>query len=245
MFFACFSQNNSSNSKIKKIIETQTYEVTSSDNKRYVYTSEINEYNYNIKGQEISNLAKTYYNKKPYRTTQTNYFYNKEDQIDYTDNFNLKDSIRYKVNYFYTSNKLVKKSAYYIINEKEINYNEKYSYDKDGKLTKSNYLYLEKYLDSYIGQRDLNALFTYNKKEQLIESDWTKSDSSYKYNRIVHFRNRKGRITKEKEYDKNGNLIKTNIYKYIFDSKNNWTILKCYEKKSLVKSIYREIEYFD
>jgi hypothetical protein len=52
-------------------------------------------------------------------------------------------------------------------------------------------------------------------------------------------------ITKEKEYDKNGSFIKTTSYKYSFDQHNNWIVKKLYVKKELVKTFYREIEYYE
>ncbi|MCB4799929.1 hypothetical protein [Neotamlana laminarinivorans] len=93
--------------------------------------------------------------------------------------------------------------------------------------------------------RNLITTFTYNKQGQMIESDWTKSDSTYKYNRIVHFRNRKGRRTKDKVFNKNNKHLKTVTFKYEFDDKNNWIIMKHYEKRQLTKAIYREIENYE
>ncbi|WP_396602227.1 hypothetical protein [Algibacter sp. R77976] len=251
-FYCCFilisnlaiSQSKSSNSNFKKIIETTTYNVTYSDGKTHVFTSEINEYNYNIDGQKLFSVRKTFHNREPYKTVKTTFFYNEENNIDYTNSYITTDSINYKTNYYYLNKKLKKISARYNISEKQTKYNEEYFYNKDNILVKSNYILTEKYPDSYIGERHLNAEYVYNKKGKIIESNWTKSDSSYKYNKVKYFRNKKGFITKEKEFNKNNRLVKTTSFKYILDEKNNWVIRKYYEKKSLVKSIYREIEYF-
>ena len=242
--FSGHSQNNSSKLKIKKTLETETYGVWDSNGKKYVYVSETNEYHYNIEELEIFHIRTTYHNKTPYRTTQTTFFYNTKNKISYTSTFILEDSICYKTTYNYLNNRLDKISALFSINNKQSKYKEHYFYDTKGKLVKRNYLYSEKYPDTNIGQRDLVAEFTYNKKEQIIESDWTKSDSSYKFNRIVHIRNHKGIRTKEKEYDKNNHLIKTTHFKYVYDKNNNWVIRKEYEKKLLVRSTHRDIEYF-
>ena len=239
-----YSQN-SSNKNFKKTIETETYGVKYSDGKMHIFTSEINEIKYNIKGQELEAIRKTYYNRKPYQTSKTTFFYNDQENISYTNTLILEDSLQYKTQYTYSNNKLIQINSYFIFKEKETKYNEEYFYNENKKIIKSNYMCLEKHIDSDHKLRDLIAEYKYDKKERIIESDWTKSDSTYKYNRIVHVRNRKGLITKRKEYNKNNDLVKATHCKYVFDKKNNWTIRKFYENKILVKSIYREIEYFD
>ena len=244
---SCLSngQNNDSNKNFKKIIETETYGVMYSDGKKHIFTSEINEYNYDTLGREMFSIRKTFYNRKPYNTIRTNFFYRDDDRIDYSESHILEDSLSFKTDYTYQKDKLCKKDFLYKTENSLIQFNENYFYNNDGELEKINYLYSEQDLYTEVFNREIAAEFQYDKKERMIESDWTKSDSTYKYNRIVHLRNRKGLRKKDKEYNKNDELIKTVYFKYVFDDKNNWIIQKHYEKRELIRAVYREIEYYE
>ncbi|MEP1490412.1 MAG: hypothetical protein ABJK28_18475 [Algibacter sp.] len=112
-------------------------------------------------------------------------------------------------------------------------------------LIKSNYIYFEKHIDSDYKLRNLVTEFTYDKNERVIESNWLKSDSTYKYNKIIHLRNRKGKLLKEKEYNKNNELIKKRSFKYSYDDNSNWILEKVYENKICIKTTIREIEYYN
>ena len=133
----------------------------------------------------------------------------------------------------------------FIANEKDYKFEEFYFYDEKGKLTKSNYSYYEKYIDSDINILSLNVSRKYNKDEKIIEMDWTKSDSTYRFNRYAYKWNKKGRVTKEKEYNKEGRLLKTTSYEYVYDDKGSWIIRKLLVNKSAVETTYREIEYYN
>ncbi len=240
-----FSQNNSSEIKIKSITKTETYTNTSSDGKKYVFTSEINQTTYNREGKKISNIRNTYFNGKPYKTLITDYQYDDNGRIKLENNFVVEDSLKYFTNYDYQNNQLAKKSFRFIENEKENEFFEAYTYNKNHKLISSLYFYSKKDIDSDFYQTNLKVKSLYDKNEKCVEMDWTKSDSSYKYNKYKYKWNRKNLITKEKEYDKNGSFIKTTSYKYSFDQHNNWIVKKLYVKKELVKTFYREIEYYE
>ena len=245
IIFNIFYGNSQTNGKIKSIVKTETYGINHSDGKQYIFTSEINKTEYNLKGQKTKKTRITYYNGKPNNTIISDFFYTSQDKIDYTYTLILEDSIYYRTNYSYSKNQLFNINSTSINNNKKSLYNENYTYNKKEKLIKSNYLYIEKYTDSDINLRFLKCEFTYNKNEYLIESNWLQSDSTYKYNRIVHFRNRKGRLIKEKEYNKNNDLINERFFKYSYDKKKNWTLKRVYEDKICVKTIIREIEYYN
>lgn len=245
IIYSGYSQNSPTNKKFKKTIETETYGVKYSDGKMHIFTSEIIETKYDNAGQEIEAITKTFYNQKPYQTSKITYFYNDQGNLIYTNTLVLEDSTQYKIQYTYLDNKLIKKNSYFILKEQENKYKEEYYYNKNNKLIKSSYMYFEKRLDSDYKSRDLIAEFKYDKNERTIESNWLKSDSTYKYNKIIHLRNKKGRIIKEKEYNKNNELIKKRSIKYSFDDYNNWVLKKVYENKACIKTTIREIEYYN
>ncbi|MEP1490411.1 MAG: hypothetical protein ABJK28_18470 [Algibacter sp.] len=70
------SQNGSFSKKIKRTIETETYSVKYSDGKMHIFTSEVNEIEYNIKEQKLKATRKIYHNGKPYQSSKTTFFYN-------------------------------------------------------------------------------------------------------------------------------------------------------------------------
>ncbi|KJD32498.1 hypothetical protein PK35_09825 [Tamlana nanhaiensis] len=240
-----FGQQDETNKNFKKVTETETYSTLYSDGKRRISTSEINEYYYNKQGKITQNIRKTFYKNEPYAATRTTYFYNDKNKIDFTETTLLKDSLKYRTIYTYLNGAIQKKSTTYTSNNNLTNYSESFYYNQQNELITCDFLYSVMDLYTENRSRNLKATYTYNKKGQIIESDWTKSDSTYKYNRIVHFRNRKGYRTKAKVFNKNNKHLKTVTFKYVFDDKNNWIIMKHYEKKQLTKAIYREIEYYE
>lgn len=240
-----FAQNSSSKVGIKKIIETESYTHTTSDGKKHVNISEINEVEYNLEGRITSKNRKTFYKNKPYKTLITKYLYNENGEISYESNFVIEDSIKYNTKYNYLNNKLIDKSFQFIENEKESRFLETFLYNKNEKLISSTYKYHEKYVDSDFFIRDLTIKSIYDKEERTIEMDWNESDSTYKYNRYVYKWNNKGLLLKEKEYNIANDLIKTTSFKYKFDNRNNWTVKMLYVKKVLVETAYREIEYYN
>lgn len=238
--FSFFSQKKT----IKNILEIKMDKVYDEAGKVYNYASEKNEYQYNLKGKITKEIRKTFYNHQLLNKITTEYYRNENGVITGDSTFLSEDSIAYKTNYVYKEDRLVQKNAFYSLSNKTIKYKQDYYYKKN-KIQKSVYAYTEQYPEIDFPSRNLFAEFYYNKKGKLIESNWLKSDNSYKHNRILHKRNRKGHTISEKEYDKKGEIVKTTKFTYKLDSQKNWIEKNIFENKKLTRTIYRKIAYYN
>lgn len=211
--------------------------------KVYNFASEKNEYQYNLQGKIKKEIRKTFYNHQLTYKITTEYYRDEKGVV--TENFtsNLEDSITYKTNYVFKEDRLIQKNASYSLGDKSIKYQQDYFY-KRNRLKKNVYSYTEQYAEIDFPSRNLFAEFYYNKKGKIIESNWLKSDRSYKHNRILHKRNRRGLTISEKEYDNKGKIVKTTKFTYKFDSHKNWIEKNIFENKKLTRTIYRQITYY-
>jgi len=242
-----YSQRNKSKEMIKRIIRTEQNVLYYPNGDQFIENSEITISNFNLNNNLNNEKREVFYDNKFYFSYETIYNYDKDDIIKSAQNIFVKsDSIKYLSNYSYENDNLIKVDFHYTANEKIIDYLTSYFYNEKDKLTKSSYSYTEKYLDSDEYLISSIADFYFDKKERLIKTDWRKSDDSNKNTLLVHKRNRKGLLIRDKEYDKSNNLIKTIFYKYEYDYKGKWIIRKSYENKTkLIKVIHREIQYYD
>nr|WP_321243760.1 hypothetical protein [uncultured Psychroserpens sp.] len=244
-FSITFSGYSQKKNDIKKLVETETTTTSYSNGKQSISTKKITETEFNIYGKKMSNIRTTFHNGNPYKTTKTTYIYNEENKIDYEMNFIEEDSIHYTTYYNYENDNLSKIYSDYIYNGKHNKYQQNYIYNTNNKIINSSYSFIVKDIQTSDKLRDLKAELTFDKNERLIKSNWLQSDNSYLNNLIIHIRNKKGMIIKEKEYDLNNDLVKKTKLKYKFDNKNHWIVKKVYEKNILKKTTYREIEYFN
>lgn len=238
--FSVYSQKNS----IKNIQEIKIDKVYDSEGVIYNFTSETTKYEYNLKGKIRKEIRKINYDNQPYKTIITNYYQNKSNVTYKESSFIIEDSTSYKTFYTFENENLIQKKATYYVDSKKVDYLQNYYYKKN-KIKKSTYTYLEQEVDLNYPTRNLVAEFYYNKKGKTIESNWLKSDSTYKYNRILHKRNGKGNIVSEKEYNKNGKLVTKTKYTYKLDSHKNWIEKNTFKNKILVQTTYRKITYYN
>ncbi|WP_340155814.1 hypothetical protein [uncultured Winogradskyella sp.] len=242
----CFSQNKQSKNGIKRILLTEMTRELYSDGNYYTSLTETNETFYDKKGKKLKTVRITYEKSKPKSKNTTTYHYNSNKKVDYSISFLDEDSVSFKTYYSYRDNLLVKRYFNYIKNQKESKFEEVYNYNKNHKLISSNYVYYEKYIDSnlddYITFFKLNE--KYDKKERTIEMDYSESDSIYKHNRFIYKWKRNGVLSFNKEYDVNNKLISKTHFNYLFNDRNHWTVKKAFKNKSLHKTSYREIEYY-
>lgn len=241
----CHSQNGQSKKGIKSINTTELFRQLYSDGKYYTSTIETNKTLYNEKGEKIKNIRITFENSEP-KSKNTTTYYHKDNKIDFAISNINDDSISFKTYYNYNDSLLIKIHFNYIKDEKELSFEETYNYDNHYKLTSSNYVYYEKYIDSdtdnYITYLKLKE--KYDSKERTTEMDYSESDSIFEHNKFSYKWKKDGTLLNKKEFDKKDKLINKTRYKYIFNEKNFWIVRKSFMNKSLHKIIYREFEYF-
>ena len=242
----CNSQNDFSKKGIKRINYTESYTQLLSDGKQHISIIETLDTVYDEDGQKLSSLRTIYDKSLPKSKNQTTFYYNNSNLIAYSISHIDNDSIQIKTQYYYNNELLVKKQFDYIRNEKETKFKETYNYNSKDKLSSSNYIYYEKYIDS-----DIDDFITYvslkekyDRKERTVEMDWTGSDKKYKHNRFEYKWKKRKLLKTEKEFDNNNKLISKSQFEYTFDDKNNWIVKQEIRNNVLYKISYREIEYY-
>lgn len=241
--FSGYCQLNFSEAIFKKIetIETSRQKLNDSTNELYITEKNIDKYNKESKITE--NLRTTYYLGEIYESSKTVYYHD-NNKIIYSTRSITKDSLSHKTNYYYEKNLLKKKWFHFKHNNITYTYTEEYFYNSKLKLKEKYYSYTETHIDTEKKKIDLKAKFTYNKNEHVIISDWTKSKGTYRNKKIIHIRNKRGLILKEKEFDENGKLLKIIRFNYTFDEKGNWISKQNFEDKTVTNTTYRQIEYY-
>lgn len=197
--FICFSgeaQINLSSSIFKKIETTKVFRQKLNKGINKLTISEKNVDKYDTDGKRVENTRTTYYSGKPYESSKTLSYYDDTNKLAYSITHIINDSITYKTHYYYKNNLLMKEQFQYENGHYAGNFSENFFYDKNSKLEKSIYQYLETHIENNSIKMQLKLKSTYDKNGLDIISDWTASDSTYKYNKIFHFRDKRGLIKK-------------------------------------------------
>lgn len=209
-----------------------------------------------VEKRDTLTTFQTFYDNKKVKKTKIKVYINNEvsQEIEtvYKYNFigNLKkevtttknDSTEFEVNYLYENNILSGLNSISELEDFKIVLNEKYTYDSNDKLikTKSEQLMFNSEEKDTISFQ-INV-FSYDSNENLIESDCSDKYKDYSNFKEYHFYDENDLLIKTININKKTKEKDSTIFKYKYDSLNNWIYRESWKKDSMIQIAERIIE---
>lgn len=187
-------------------------------------------------------ITKFYIRNQVTQIMKTKFKYNYKGQIRKEVAQMDKDSTEFEVNYFYKDNKVseIKSVNKYVDNT--VGLNEKYTYSPNGKITERNFKqYTLDLTDNDTTSLDI-VKFKYDNNEKQIESDWSNKFSDYSNFKEYYSYNENDLLIKTIKYDKLTGEKDSTMYRYKYDSLNNWIYRESIKNDLIIQITKRIIE---
>ena len=230
------------NGKVKKVTKIKYRIKKDSIGIFFNDTTTVDIINLNRKGHLIDREFKFYLNNRIIQTGITEFFYNSNNLLTKEIYRNKKDSIDIEVYYSYKDSLLSHSNSNYSSDDLILNYNEKYSYQKNGRLKHSEYRQLivdSKTKDTSSFQQNSSY---YDNDGFLIKIKWESSENDLLNSIDTYENDENGLVLKEKKYNLKEQLLDSSIFKYKFDNKRNWIKAEEFKNNEIITITERIIE---